>query len=87
MHFHPDAKALVSAINEELKAKNRNGDDIYEKSLQSLFDKKIVYRALPFEGFWQPVKYPWHVLALMNGFLKLAGKKRPAMWKSPNRQL
>ena len=76
MHFHPDAEALVSAINKELKAKNRNGDDIYEKSLQSLFDKKIIYRALPFDGFWQPVKYPWHVLALMNGFLKLSGKKK-----------
>lgn len=76
MHFHPDAKALVDAINTELKAKSRNEDDIYEKSLQSLFDKKIIYRALPFDGFWQPVKYPWHVLALMSGFLKLSGKKK-----------
>lgn len=65
MHYHPDSRALIDV----LKGISSDRDDRYERALQTLFDKKIVYRALPFSGFWQSVKYPWHVLSLMNYYL------------------
>lgn len=66
IHYHPQPKALI----DELKKSASGRDDRYERALQTLFDKKIIYRALPFSGFWQPVKYPWHVIKLMNYFLE-----------------
>ncbi|MEK7523709.1 MAG: sugar phosphate nucleotidyltransferase [Patescibacteria group bacterium] len=73
MHYHPEPKRLFTLLKQEAGSKNQH-DDRYELALQSLFDAGVIYKAMPFEGFWQPVKYPWHVLSLMNYFLK-AGKK------------
>lgn len=72
IHFHPHPKSLI----ENLQKISSDKDDRYERALQGLFDAKIEYRALPFFGFWQPVKYPWHVLALMNNFLENLPAKR-----------
>lgn len=75
MHYHPQPKALFEA----LKKISSDRDDRYEQALQILFDRGAAYRALPFSGFWQPVKYPWHVLELMNYQLRMmndeSGKK------------
>lgn len=68
-HYHPDSKALFSVIASECKRANQSSDDCYEQALQILFDRGLSYRALPYNGFWQPVKYPWHVLDLMNYFI------------------
>lgn len=65
IHYHPFPKQLI----EKLKKISSSCDDRYECALQALFDDKIVYRAVPFGGFWQPVKYPWHVITLMDHFL------------------
>lgn len=73
MHYHPQSKALFEA----LKKISSNRDDRYEQALQSLFETKIVYRAVPYSGFWQPVKYPWHVIDLMNYFLGNLAKSFP----------
>lgn len=40
-------------------------DDIYEVALDSLF-KSGQYKAVPYAGHWQAIKYPWHVLATMD---------------------
>lgn len=66
IHYHPQPKAVFENLKREIK--NGNANDMYERALQSLFDAGIVYRALPFFGFWQPIKYPWHVLDLMDWF-------------------
>lgn len=65
VHYHPEPRALLEAIEKI----STTVDDRYEQALQSLFSKGISYRAMSYNGFWQPVKYPWHVLALMNYYL------------------
>lgn len=71
IHYHNEPKLLIEA----LKKISSKKDDRYECALQELFDKKVAYRALLFNGFWQPVKYPWHVLKLMEYFLNKADFK------------
>lgn len=79
MHYHPQPKALFEALKSVIasRAKQQSTDDRYERVLQVLFDKKIVYRALPYSGFWQPIKYPWHVIDLMDYFLGNLAKNFP----------
>lgn len=58
-HAHKNASVLLSA----LKAVATEKDDAYEVALASLL-KDYTYVAQPYEGVWQPVKYPWHLLSL-----------------------
>ncbi len=70
VHYHANSIALFEA----LKSEKSSRDDRYEKALQSLFDDGIEYRAIAFDGFWQPVKYPWHVLDVMDYFMSRTRK-------------
>jgi bifunctional UDP-N-acetylglucosamine pyrophosphorylase/glucosamine-1-phosphate N-acetyltransferase len=63
-HVHKDPVALLQA----LKSVKNHRDDGYELALHALFAQKN-YRAVAYEGFWQPVKYPWHLLPLLEYFL------------------
>lgn len=63
-HIHNDPQALLATLK---KVKNHT-DDGYEQALHLLFAEKT-YRAVPYEGFWQPVKYPWHLLPLLEHLL------------------
>lgn len=76
VHYHPDPQILFNIIQSSAK-QSRKGDDIYERALQQLFDRKILYKALSYDGFWQPLKYPWHVLELMQYYLKNLAKNFP----------
>lgn len=73
-HYHADSKALIAA----LKNTDSERDDRYEAALNQLFAKGLAYHPLPYLGFWQPLKYPWHVLLLMERFLaeNKAGKSK-----------
>lgn len=75
VHAHNDASALLAA----LKSVKNHKDDAYEQALHSLFQEKT-YKAVSYEGFWQPVKYPWHLLQLLEHFLKTL--KQPAIHSS-----
>lgn len=58
-HVHNDPQALLSEIE-----KLDDTDDTYERALQSLFGQKK-YSASVYDGVWQAVKYPWHLLHLL----------------------
>ena len=60
IHAHNDAATLLAA----LQSTHSDRDDGYEAALQTLLAQKE-YVAVPYEGFWQPVKYPWHFLPLL----------------------
>lgn len=63
-HFFQKAGDLRAALSSAKSSR----DDIYEVALQSLFStKKFV--AIEYAGDWQAIKYPWHVLELMETFL------------------
>ncbi|MDD4287031.1 MAG: NTP transferase domain-containing protein [Candidatus Peribacteraceae bacterium] len=64
-HVHNNPADLLT----ELQKINPTRDDGYEQALAALFKTKI-YRAVPYEGPWLPVKYPWHLIALLQHELK-----------------
>jgi NDP-sugar pyrophosphorylase family protein len=65
VHVHRDVPALYAA----LEAASSSSDDVYEVALQQLFTEQKKYSVVPYDGFWQPVKYPWHLLKLNEYFL------------------
>jgi len=70
-HIHNHPHLLL----EILKATSGKADDAYERALGSLFADHP-YRAVPYLGVWQAVKYPWHVLQLLSFLLKGVSEQR-----------
>lgn len=71
-HIHNDPEALLSALKDVDESK----DDGYEQALQKLFVSHT-YNAVPYEGEWQAIKYPWHLLSLLE--LLLADCTKPML--------
>ncbi len=59
-HYHRDASIVLEA----LKNVSTTSDDGYEQALASLLADHA-YAPVPYDGFWQPVKYPWHLLSVL----------------------
>jgi len=57
VHIHKDFAKLVSYLE---KAKS-DSDDLYEVALGNMINDGIKMKAVKYEGFWQPIKFPWHV--------------------------
>lgn len=64
-HVHRDSGALLRVLT-KISSKN---DDGYERALTELF-KTHHYVPVQYEGTWQPVKYPWHLLPLTDSLLR-----------------
>lgn len=72
-HIHADANRLMNAIRAAYEA-GGTSDDHYERAMDRLM-KETVYRVVPYRGPWNALKYPWHVLDVMNYFLgKIQGQ-------------
>lgn len=61
-HYHNDASVLLDALT-KIDDKKDKGDG-YEQALDLLF-KNHSYAPVPYEGSWQAVKYPWHLLNVL----------------------
>jgi len=58
------------------KTKNtRATDDAYETALQNLFSSGVPTEVVPYSGFWQALKYPWHHLDMTDYFLSTITEK------------
>jgi UDP-N-acetylglucosamine diphosphorylase / glucose-1-phosphate thymidylyltransferase / UDP-N-acetylgalactosamine diphosphorylase / glucosamine-1-phosphate N-acetyltransferase / galactosamine-1-phosphate N-acetyltransferase len=66
-HLHQDAPALYNAIEAEY-ASDTHTDDHYERAMAGLMQQSV-YQAVVHNGHWSALKYPWHVLDVMNFFL------------------
>ncbi len=64
LHLHKNPAALFQA----LRNVSSDRDDRYEVALDRLMTERK-FQAVPYDGYWQPVKFPWHVLDLMQHFL------------------
>lgn len=64
-HFFQKSSDLKSALDRVKSDK----DDVYETALDHLFKTKN-FVATEYKGVWQAIKYPWHVLEMMDVFLK-----------------
>jgi len=67
-HIHANPRLLLDCIREEY-AKPAHSDDHYERAMARLM-KEHVFRVVPYDGSWQALKYPWHVLDVMMAFLQ-----------------
>lgn len=63
-HAHNNASALLAALQDVDESK----DDGYEQAVQKLLSDHT-YQAVPYTGTWQAVKYPWHMLQLLEVLL------------------
>jgi len=59
-HYHRSSVSLL----ESLQDVKHGTDDGYEQALAKLFAEHH-YAPVAYEGMWQPVKYPWHLLSLL----------------------
>jgi len=66
-HIHLDAQRLLQHIREEY-AKPAKSDDHYERAMAQMMSTDV-FQVVPYDGQWQALKYPWHVLDLMQAFL------------------
>jgi len=64
LHWFKNPRELVEVLQ---KTKSSN-DDVYEQGLDLLAKSKKI-ELFNYQGYWQPLKYPWHVLAMMELFL------------------
>ncbi len=66
-HIHRDAAELFDAIRAEYASNNKT-DDHYERAMDKLM-KAFTYRVVPYTESWNALKFPWHVLDIMNHYL------------------
>ena len=65
VHFFKKSGDLRSALDSTFS----NCGDWYEVALDKIF-KKLDFVAVQYDGVWQAVKYPWHILEMMEVFLR-----------------
>lgn len=63
-HFFPEPQRFFAALS----SVHSKTDDNYEQALTLLLEKEGA-DFVAYEGYWQPLKYPWHVLEVMAYFL------------------
>lgn len=67
IHLYPNGRALFDALRAEY-TRDLTSDDHYERAMDALM-KTATFRAIPYTGHWAALKFPWHVLDVMNVFL------------------
>lgn len=66
LHIYNDFPAFVNT----LKKTKGKADGRYEKALDQYMKKgKAKMTVVKYGGYWQPIKFPWHVLAVMEHYL------------------
>ncbi len=71
VHLHGDGGKLVGYL--ENAASER--DDLYEVALDKMMKEGVKFKAVSYDGFWQPIKFPWHVHNVFKYFFAKAEKK------------
>lgn len=66
LHWHKSPQDFIQTI----KDSKPNGDDWYEVAIDNMIKSGEKVEAVPYDGYWQALKYPWHVLSLQKHFLE-----------------
>jgi bifunctional UDP-N-acetylglucosamine pyrophosphorylase/glucosamine-1-phosphate N-acetyltransferase len=74
LHIHRNPLDFIRTLK-KLKTKN---DDWYELAIDEMIKEGSNIEAVPFGGFWQALKYPWHILELQKYFLARIKKSKIA---------
>lgn len=70
IHEHDDPKRLL----EYLDAVQSTEDDVYERALDLMVRDGVRIKVVPYGDFWAPIKYPWHILRVMEHYLDATGR-------------
>ena len=66
-HIHADATKLMQAIEAQYRIA-ATPDDHYERAMDALMPEHV-FKVARYRGHWSALKYPWHVLDIMDYFL------------------
>jgi len=83
-HIHSDAGRLLDEITRQYGLASEP-DDHYERAMDVLM-KDSIFKVVRYAGAWNALKYPWHVLDVMDYFLsKITGQTvHPTAFIHPN---
>ena len=65
IHCHNNSKELLRYIETVQTTK----DDVYECALDNMVKTGHKINVIPYNDFWAPIKYPWHIFKVMEYFL------------------
>ncbi len=64
----------IDFLIKELEKLSGKSDDLYEKAVNNLLKTKIKRKYFLYQGYFEALKYPWHVLSMMRYFLSTIKK-------------
>ena len=65
IHCHNNSKELLRRV----ETVQTTRDDVYECALDNMVKTGHKIKVVPYNGFWAPIKYPWHIFKVMEYFL------------------
>ena len=65
IHWHSDSGELLNYIDTVKTSR----DDVYECALDNMVKAGQKIKVIPYDDFWTPIKYPWHIFRVMEHFL------------------
>jgi NDP-sugar pyrophosphorylase family protein len=65
IHYHNNSEELLSYI----ETVRTTRDDVYECTLDNMVKAGHKVKVIPYNDFWAPIKYPWHIFRVMEYFL------------------
>jgi len=65
IHYHTNSEELLRYI----EAVQTTRDDVYECALDNMVKGGHKIKVVPYDDFWAPIKYPWHIFEVMEYFL------------------
>ena len=71
VHLHSNPKKLLEYIEKVKTTK----DDVYECALDNLVKAGHKIKVIPYDDFWAPVKYPWHIFDVVKYVLDMSRPK------------
>ncbi len=66
LHVFKNPKKFIQKIRNTKSEQ----DDWYEVALDEMMKEGIAIEAVPYDGYWQAIKFPWHILKLQQYFLE-----------------
>jgi bifunctional UDP-N-acetylglucosamine pyrophosphorylase/glucosamine-1-phosphate N-acetyltransferase len=72
IHLHKNSKSLFDYLE---KTKSER-DDVYEKAMTQMVNDGHKIKVIPYDGFWQAIKYPWDIFGIVKYFLNDIKKQK-----------
>jgi len=65
IHCHNNSEELLRYV----ETVQTTRDDVYECALDSMVNAGHKIKVIPYNDFWAPIKYPWHIFRVLEYFL------------------